>query len=75
MHWFRRQSGVRGSHGGEKSEREAPHWRSVQKFQTYFDHESPHQGIGNHTVIDSGDVKSSAGKVVRIPRVWGLINL
>ena len=44
------------------------------EFQTYFNHERPHQGIGNRTVLNSDDVLPSAGNVVRIPRVGGLIN-
>jgi putative transposase len=44
------------------------------EFQTYFNNERPHQGIDNRTVLGSNDVPTATGKVVRIPRVGGLIN-
>jgi putative transposase len=44
------------------------------EFQTYFNNERPHQGIDNRTVLGSSEVPTSTGKVVRIPRVGGLIN-
>ena len=47
---------------------------ALVEFQTYFNHERPHQGIDNRTVIGRNDVPQTAGKVVRIPRVGGLIN-
>ena len=47
---------------------------ALVEFQTYFNHERPHQGIGNRTVLGSSDVPSSMGTIVRIPRVGGLIN-
>jgi putative transposase len=47
---------------------------ALAEFQTYFNHERPHQGIGNRTVMNSGQVPTTTGKVVRIPRVGGLIN-
>ena len=47
---------------------------ALAEFQTYFNHERPHQGIDNRTVLGSGEVPTATGKVVRIPRVGGLIN-
>ena len=47
---------------------------ALVEFQTYFNHERPHQGLGNRTVLGSGDIPPSMGTVVRIPRVGGLIN-
>jgi transposase InsO family protein len=44
------------------------------EFQTYWNNERPHQGIDNRTVLGSSDVPTATGKVVRIPRVGGLIN-
>jgi hypothetical protein len=39
-----------------------------------MNNERPHQGIDNRTVLGSSDVPTATGKVVRIPRVGGLIN-
>ena len=47
---------------------------ALAEFQTYFNHERPHQGIDNRTVLGSSDVPTVTGKVVRIPRVGGLLN-
>ena len=44
------------------------------EFQTYFNHERPHQGIDNRTVLGSRKAPTATGKVVRIPRVGGLLN-
>ncbi len=47
---------------------------ALAEFQTYFNHERPHQGIGNCTVLGGSTVPPSTGTVVRLPRVGGLIN-
>jgi len=47
---------------------------ALAEFQAYFNHERPHQGIDNRTVLGNSDVPQSTGKAVRIPRVGGLIN-
>jgi len=47
---------------------------ALADFQIYFNHERPHQGIDNRTVLGNSDVPQSTGKVVRILRVGGLIN-
>ena len=47
---------------------------ALDEFQAYFNHERPHQGIDNRTVLGSSDVPTSTENVVRIPRVGGLLN-
>ena len=47
---------------------------ALVEFQTYFNHEQPHQGIGNRTVLSSRAEPTATGEVVRIPRVGGLLN-
>ena len=47
---------------------------ALAEFQAYFNHERPHQGIDNRTVLGSSEVPTATGKVVRIPRVGGLLN-
>ena len=46
---------------------------AMAEFQQYFNEERPHQGIGNNTVKPRAD-RPSAGAIVRIPRVGGLLN-
>ena len=46
---------------------------ALAEFQQYFNEERPHQGIGNNTVKSRAD-RPSAGEVIRIPRVGGLLN-
>ena len=47
---------------------------ALAEFQTYFNNERPHQGIDNRTVLGSSKSPTATGKVVRIPRVGGLLN-
>ena len=47
---------------------------ALAEFQAYFNHERPHQGIDNRTVLGSSEAPTVTGKVVRIPRVGGLLN-
>ena len=46
---------------------------TLAEFQQYFNEERPHQGIGNTTVKPRVD-RPSAGTVIRIPRIGGLLN-
>ena len=47
---------------------------ALVEFQAYFNHERPHQGIGNRTVLSSRAEPTAMGEVVRIPRIGGLLN-
>ena len=47
---------------------------ALVEFQTYFNHERPHQGIENRTVLGGSLSAPSTGKVICVPRVGGLIN-
>jgi hypothetical protein len=53
-----------------------PSYMTVSSYMTRTWHRWlwTHQGIDNRTVLGSNDVPTSTGKVVRIPRVGGLIN-
>ena len=52
----------------------APQAQNTYELQTHWNHQQPLHGIRNRTVLGSRKVPTAVGKVVRIPRIGGLIN-